>query len=171
MTVYLLTSESSNDEIEAIGAKLASIIPELRKIRKIEDVAAEIKSNTNSKIVVVFVSLALPTEGIDKIVNIVNRYGHRVYFILVSNEISGADYKRLIRSGGAEWVAANGTLEEIPELIIKQNLPSETTGRADVRPTVISFLPCMGGVGNTAIALEVALQIKLAKATGSWKIC
>src|SRR5262249_1050910 len=46
-----------------------------------------------------------------------------------------------------------------------------TTGRADVRPTVISFLPCMGGVGNTAIALEVALQIKLAKATGSWKIC
>jgi pilus assembly protein CpaE len=29
----------------------------------------------------------------------------------------------------------------------------------------------MGGVGNTTIALEVALRIKLAKATRSWKIC
>ena len=29
----------------------------------------------------------------------------------------------------------------------------------------------MGGVGNTTIALEIALRIKLAKATRSWKTC
>jgi pilus assembly protein CpaE len=29
----------------------------------------------------------------------------------------------------------------------------------------------MGGVGNTTVALEVALRIKLGKATRSWKIC
>jgi pilus assembly protein CpaE len=171
MTIYLLTSEPSNKEIEAIGAQLASIVPELRKIRKIDDVAVEIKSKANTKVVVVFVAPALSTEGIDKIVDIVNRYGQRVLFILVSNEISGADYKRLIRSGGAEWVAANGSLEEIPELIYRQNLPSEAAKLTDVRPAFVSFLPCMGGVGNTTVALEVALQIKLAKDTRSWRMC
>jgi pilus assembly protein CpaE len=171
MTIYLLTSEPSNKEIEAIGAQLASIVPELRKIRTIDDVAVEIKSKANTKVVVVFVAPALSTEGIDKIVDIVNRYGQRVLFILVSNEISGADYKRLIRSGGAEWVAANGSLEEIPELIYRQNLPSEAAKLTDVRPAFVSFLPCMGGVGNTTVALEVALQIKLAKDTRSWRMC
>jgi pilus assembly protein CpaE len=43
--------------------------------------------------------------------------------------------------------------------------------QTDTKPTIISFLPCMGGVGNTTIALEVALRIKLAKPTRSWKIC
>jgi len=42
---------------------------------------------------------------------------------------------------------------------------------AETKPTVISFLPCMGGVGNTTIALEVALGIKLAKATRSLRVC
>ncbi len=171
MAIYLLTPEPSDEEIEAIGAKLTSIVPELRKIRKIEDVAVEIRSKASTKVIVVFVSPALSTEGIDKIVNIVNRYGQKVFFILISNEISGADYKRLIRSGAAEWVAANGSLEEIPELIYKQNLASDAAKHKDARPTFVSFLPCMGGVGNTTVALEAALQIKLAKATQSWKIC
>ena len=36
---------------------------------------------------------------------------------------------------------------------------------------VVSFLPCRGGVGNTTVALECALNIKLGKATRSWKVC
>ena len=172
MTIYLLTSESSkkNDQIGAIEAKLLTIIPELRKIEKIEDIAAEIGGKPDTKIVVIYVSPTLPGSGIDNIINIASRYRHRVFFILVSNEISGADYKRLIRSGGADWVPARGSLQEIPELIYKQNLPASAP-QTDIKPTIISFLPCMGGVGNTTIALEVALRIKLAKATRSWKTC
>ena len=172
MTIYLLTSESSkkNDQIGAIEAKLLTIIPELRKIEKIEDIAAEIGGKPDTKIVVIYVSPTLPGSGIDNIINIASRYRHRVFFVLVSNEISGADYKRLIRSGGADWVPAKGSLQEIPELIYKQNLPASAP-QTDIKPTVISFLPCMGGVGNTTIALEVALRIKLAKATRSWKTC
>ena len=172
MTIYLLTSESSkkNDQIGAIEAKLLTIIPELRKIEKIEDIAAEIGGKPDTKIVVIYVSPTLPGSGIDNIINIASRYRHRVFFVLVSNEISGADYKRLIRSGGADWVPARGSLQEIPELIYKQNLPASAP-QTDIKPTIISFLPCMGGVGNTTIALEVALRIKLAKATRSWKTC
>jgi pilus assembly protein CpaE len=173
MTLYLLTSDPAGkkDQVEAIEGKLISIIPELRKIEKIEDVAAEISSGTDTKIVVIFVAPNLPGSGIDKIINIANSYRHRVFFILISNEISGADYKRLVRSGGADWVAAAGSLQEVPELIYKQNLPAVASTQSNAKPTVVSFLPCMGGVGNTTIALEVALQIKLAKATRLWKSC
>ena len=107
----------------------------------------------------------------DNFINVASRYRDRVFFILVSNEISGDDYKRLVRSGGADWVAAKGSFQEIQELIYKQNLPSSRAPQTDIKPTIISFLPCMGGVGNTTIALEVALRIKLAKATRSWKTC
>jgi len=91
---------------------------------------------------------------------------------LISNEISGDDYKRLIRSGGADWVAATGSLQEVPEMLYRLHLPDHgKPAQGDIKPTVVSFLPCMGGVGNTTIALEVALGVKLARATRSWKVC
>jgi pilus assembly protein CpaE len=175
MTIYLLTAEPwrADDQINAIEAKLLAMIPELRQIEKIQDISAEISSKSDGKIVVIFVSPTLPRSSIDNFINIASRYRDRVFFVLVSNEISGDDYKRLIRSGGADWIAAKGSLQEITELIYKQRLSNYAVQakEADIKPTIISFLPCMGGVGNTTIALEVALGIKLAKATRPWKVC
>ncbi len=174
MTIYLLTAEPwrSDEQIKTIEGKLLKMLPELRKIEKFQDISAEISGTSDAKIVVIFVSPTLPQSGIDNFIDVASRYRDRFFFILISNEISGDDYKRLIRSGGADWVAARGTLQEIPELIHKQRLSNHgVPSQADIRPTVVSFLPCMGGVGNTTIALEVALRIKLAKATRSSKIC
>jgi pilus assembly protein CpaE len=174
MAIYLLIADPSrlDDQIKTIEAKLLTMLPELRKIEKIQDISAEISSKSDAKIVVIFVSPTLPQSGIDNFINVASRYRDRVFFILISNEISGDDYKRLVRSGGADWVAAKGALQEIPELVYRQKLPNHgLPSRAEGKPAVISFLPCMGGVGNTTIALEVALRIKLAKATRSWKIC
>jgi pilus assembly protein CpaE len=173
MPIYLLIPDSpgNKDQIREIETKLKDIIPELRKIASIEDIAAEISGKTDTKIVVIFVSPVPPGTSVDNIINVANRYRHRIFMVLVSNEISGADYKRLIRSGGADWVAAKGSLQEVPELIYRQTLPAESSPQTDTKPTVVSFLPCLGGVGNTTVALEVALQIKLSKATRSWKVC
>lgn len=169
MTVYLLLSEPSttNDQIAAIEAKLLTIIPGLRKIETIESIAADISAKRDTKIVVIFVSLTISQSGVDNLVTIASRHRDKVFFVLVSNEISVADYKRLIQSGGADWVPANGSLQEISELIHKQNSASPS----DIKPTIISFLPSMGGVGNTTIALEIALRLKLAKATRAWNTC
>jgi pilus assembly protein CpaE len=173
MMIYLLTSDPSQnkEQIEGIEKKLKSLVPEIRKIAKIEDIGPEINTSGETKTVVLFVWPDLPSSGIDRIINVAGRYRHSVFFILVSNEISGADYKRLIRSGGADWVAAKGALQEIPELIYKQNIPKEAPSQPAMRPTIVSFLPSVGGVGNTTIALEVALSIKLGKATRSWRVC
>jgi pilus assembly protein CpaE len=175
MKTYLLSPGGANGQIDAVEAKLRGIIPDLRKIKGIEDIAEEISRKAAERIVVIFLSPSLPADGINNIINISMRYRDKVFFILVTNEISANDYKRLIRSGGADWVAAGGALQEIPEIIYRQtavrpdsvDLPSQNKST----PTVVSFLPCMGGVGNTTIALEVALNIKLAKPSRSWKIC
>jgi pilus assembly protein CpaE len=169
MSIYLLASEPIIAEVESIIAKLTTMVPEIRKIKKIEDVVNQIKHKADTRLIVVYISLSLGEGGIDKVIDIASRFKHKVFFILVSNEISGADYKRLIHSGGADWVDANGSLEEIRDLIAKQNLLIEPL--RDGKSTVVSFLPCMGGVGNTTIALEVALHIQRAKATRSRKIC
>src|SRR5262245_9305768 len=173
MTVYLLTSEPSqiNDQIEKIEAKLLNVIPELRKIAKIEDLAPEMRGKPDTKIVVIYLSPTLAGSGMDNFINAAGRYRDRIFFILISNAISGDDYKRLVRSGGADWVAANDSFQEISELIDKHTLPPGRGSQPDIKPTIVSFLPCMGGVGNTTIALEIALRIKLAKATRSWKTC
>src|SRR5689334_6461854 len=127
MTIYLLTAEpwKADEQIKTIEAKLLTMIPELRTIEKIQDISTEIGNKFEEKIVVIFVSPTLPRSGIDNLINIANRYRDRVFFILISKEISGDDYKRLVRSGGADWVAAGGTLQEIPDLIYKQNLPHQ----------------------------------------------
>ena len=173
MTIYLLTSEPSekNDQIGAIEAKLLTLVPELRKIEKFESVAAEIRDKSDTKLIVIFVSPTLPGSSLDNLITIASRYRERVFFILVSNELSGADYKRLIRSGGADWVAATGSLQEIPELIYRQDARAPSATQTEIKPTILSFLPCMGGVGNTTIALDVSLRIKLAKASRLWKAC
>jgi len=173
MTIYLLTHRPSekNNHIKAIEAKLLTLVPELRKIETFESVAAEIRNKSDTKQIVIFVSPTLPGSSLDNLITVASRYRDRVFFILVSNELSGEDYKRLVRSGGADWVPAAGSLQEISELISRRDAHSASASEMEIKPTILSFLPCMGGVGNTTIALDVSLRIKLAKASRSWKVC
>jgi pilus assembly protein CpaE len=175
MAIYLSVSEPTKDETEAIEtrlieAKLLTIVPEARKIGRIEDIAAEFSSAAQTKNVIIFLAPSLPADGIENLIDQIRRNRHRAFFILVSTEISGTDYKRLIQTGDAEWVAV-GSLQEIPELIVKQSSVFDAAPQPKVKPTIVTFLPCTGGVGNTTIALDVALRIKLAKLSRSWKIC
>jgi pilus assembly protein CpaE len=178
MAVFLLTSESLNNkdgaeaiETRLLEAKLLTIIPELHRIGNIEDMGGEFASRAQSKNIAIFISPSLTAGSLDDFISLISRYRHRTFFILVSTEISGADYKRLIHTGDAEWVSASGPLEEILELIDKQSVTFNAGPQSNVKPTIISFLPCVGGVGNSTLAMEVALRIKLAKATRSWRMC
>src|SRR5665213_6885 len=174
MTIVLLTSDAKTKEVKAIEANLKGAIPELRKIGKAEEIAAEIDKNTNEKVIVILVSPFLAAGGIDDFLKLSNISKEQTFFILVSNEISAVDYKRLVRSGNVDWVATESALQEIPEIIYRQNARLDSApnrSQPKAKPTIVSFLPSMGGVGNTTIALEIALQTKLAKISRDWKTC
>ena len=174
MAVYLLAPDSATGATEGIKAKLRSIVSDLVEVTSLEQIAAALGRHRDHKTIVIFVSPVLAKSGFDNLVNLAVRYRDEIFFLLVSNEISAIDYKSLVRSGGADWVPAGGGLDEVPELLSRQihSVSADVVTRPEMpRAMVVSFVPAAGGVGNTSIALEVALQIRRAKRTKNWKIC
>jgi pilus assembly protein CpaE len=104
--------------------------------------------------------------------NIAGQEHRGIFFILVSSEISASDYKRLVRSGGADWVSIQGASQEILDIISRIGRSEVRPGHDEqVRPTIVAFVPSSGGVGNATLAIETAVQIKDIKQTRSRRVC
>lgn len=166
MTVYILTADAAA-QAKAIEKRIRRAIPDLLVVETLNEISRKVGEAHADKSIVIIPFTTI--EGIEKL--IADRHGDQFFFIFVSKEISASDYKRLTRSGSAEWISADGSVEEIPEIIARQNPPRSETATSVKKPTVISFLPSAGGVGNTTIALEVAMHNKLAKASRSQRAC
>ena len=171
MLVYFLSSDPHAPGVSAIERKVRSVVPELNTIESLDQIAQRILSASTEKIIVIFVAPSLEPASIDNLIAIAARHNERVFFILVSDEISASDYKRLIRTGGADWVSPNGTAQEITDIVSKYVTASARSAESTGRPAVVSFVPSAGGVGNTTIVLEVGVHLKTQKATRSRNIC
>jgi pilus assembly protein CpaE len=176
MPVFILSPDAGAG-IAGLEAKLRSEIPDLVRISSVDEIANDLSARSSGKVVVLFVSPTIERQSLDRLVDISARYRDRILFILISDSIATKDYKRLVRTGGADWVATDGTAQEVLEIISRHNAtikPDATNGstpEARKRPTVISFVPSAGGVGNTTVALESALQLKLARTKKPTSIC
>jgi Flp pilus assembly CpaE family ATPase len=173
MVAYLLAPSLRNGGADAIEPKLKELLPGLSRIETMDQITRDIVRRKNGKIVVIFYSTSVSNEIIDNLVQVAARYKEQVFFILLSNDISATDYKRLVNSGGADWVSASGSFLELPELVARHERSSDSqpTSEAVRRPTIVSFLPCLGGVGNTTIAVEVALHVKRSKQSSNLRVC
>jgi pilus assembly protein CpaE len=98
---------------------------------------------------------------------------HRgIFVIFVSSEISASDYKRLVRSGGADWVSIQRAPQEILDIISRIGRSGVRPGHDEqVRPAIVAFVPSSGGVGNATLSIETAVQIKRAKQTRGRRVC
>ena len=165
--IYLLSAETDVERTVALEQKIRTIIPNLIRIKNLEGI---VPGQAKGLIYILFVA---PAEGdgyIDKLINIATKYRDRVFFILISNEISTVDYKRLVRSGGADWVSAAAP-QEIIEIIARQPANEEARGAESAGPVVVSFVPSAGGVGNSTLAIEVAIQLKKKKGSRDRRVC
>lgn len=169
MTVYILSSEAGSALTKTIEKKIRSAIADLGVIDDVVDIAKELGAAGRVKKVIIapFTNI----ESIDKLIDMSGRYREQAFFILVSKEISASNYKRLLRSGGLDWTSADASVQEILEIISRQRPTLSDAGAQSKKPTVVAFLPSAGGVGNTTIALEVAIQSKVAKASRPWRTC
>ena len=111
------------------------------------------------------------SEYFEKLINIVTRYREHFFFVLISNEISATDYKRLIQSGGADWVSELAPAQEITDIIARQRAKSTETTANGARPLVVTFVPSAGGVGNSTLAVETAVQLKKGSAGRQRRVC
>ncbi len=163
MPVYLLNGDGDEGALVEIERRLKPSIPDLKRIAGMEDIGAPSLKGARRSIAI----LVAPSEGKPGLIDIVNK-GHRgVFFIVVGGDLSAKDYKQLIQSGNADWVAESGATEEILGIVAR--VGAARPGAANLS-IVISFLPSAGGVGNSTLAIETAIQLVRRKPAHAGKI-
>src|SRR5712692_1234320 len=171
MPTYFLSANSNAEKVSQVERKLRDAIPDLTTIASLEDVAPDISAKSGEPIYVLIAAPAHDWQQLDRLVDIAARYRQHIFFVLVSDEISATDYKRLVRTGGAEWVSTKAAAQEIREIVARRRVKAEAAPGESAGPVVVSFVPSAGGVGNTTIAIEVAVQLKRNRATRDRRIC
>jgi pilus assembly protein CpaE len=157
MTIYLVQGNDEGRRADEIDGKLRSTIPNLQRIPSLEDID-EISIDGAGRSIVVLVAAAPKTGDFQDLIDVFGRYPRNIFFIVVGGDISARDYKRLIQSGNADWVAEVGLPEEILEIVGHLGAAARNAGGVE-SPIVVSFVPSAGGVGNSTLAIETAVHL------------
>ena len=175
MDVYLFTAGASPGDLNDLEARLRSKLPHLQRLAKINEVTnrlAEAGTTKDGDQIYIIFPILTAQISFDRILNIAEQ-GHRgVFLIFITRDISAGDYKRLIKGGNADWASLAGAPEEILDIISRTaggKVPSAAT--QGPRTAITSFVPSGGGVGNTTLVIESAVQAKGDKSTRSRRIC
>jgi len=176
MTVYLLQPSGASARGAAIETSLKAAIPDLIEATSLREILTSGTSRTGKLAFAVVVLPQGDRQDFEQLVDFAGRHAREIFLVLIGDEISANDYKRVIRSGGADWVSANADPTEVAEIIagrkqLESSPPAAPAPPAGGRPITISFVPSSGGVGNTTLVLETALQLKIDKKTQHQRIC
>jgi Flp pilus assembly CpaE family ATPase len=173
MQIYLFTAGVESSELNELEARLRSRLPNLRKVARLDEVSRldqSVAAADREQSYIIFPVLA--AESFDRIVTLAEQEHPGVFFIFISREISASDYKRLIRTGGADWVSMQGAQQEILDIISRTSRPEIRPDRNQQgQPTIVAFVPSGGGVGNATLAVETVVQIKLDKQARGRRVC
>lgn len=174
MQIYFFTAGVDSDELNELESRIRSRLPVLRTLTKLEEVTKRLAEQAaapgQEPAFIIFPVLTTATS-FDRLVSIAEQTQRGTFFIFVSKEISASDYKRLVRSGGADWVSLKGAPQEVEDIIARASRTGAAPSAVAGKPTIAVFLPSSGGVGNTTLALETAVQFKLGKETRHRRVC
>lgn len=179
MAIFLLRGNAKPETRSAIELGLLATVPDLIEVSSFDRVIEDRTSGAGRGERTIVLVVAPPGDNgyFDRLVEVAAQYRNEIFLILISDEISASDYKRLTRTGGADWASATAGPREVTDIIARlrqQVLTPDATGAraADGRRSVtISFVPSAGGVGNTTLAVETAVYLKTDKKTQQRKIC
>jgi pilus assembly protein CpaE len=175
MAIFLLRSTSGPAARSNIESELLATIPDLVETSNFNQVFDLTKRGEPATVLVV----GPPGDQryLDRLVEVATQYRNEIFVILISDEISASDYKRLVRTGGADWASARAGPREVTDIIARRRQhvrsPDVLVGRPNdtQKPVTISFVPGAGGVGNTTLIVETAVNIKKNEKTQQRKIC
>jgi pilus assembly protein CpaE len=173
MRAYFLSSNSDPDRSASLERQLAEALPGLRRIGSIEEIARE-RGEPSEFAYVVVVGSPENEDSVEPLIALAEQNRDRYFFILVSEGISAGNYKRLLRTGCADWASAAGAVAEVVEIVTRrQRLPPAESAHAEQRksPVTIAFVPSAGGVGNATLITETGVQLKSHKAMRDRNIC
>jgi len=172
MAVYLLQENGSHPAGAELKTALRQAIPDLREAASLDVLAKSAGGPDDPTIAVALLPSDLLVD-FDRFVDFAARLPSGVFLVVVGGEISATQYKRLVRSGAADWVPAPADIGEVLEIIARRRSRGAASAArgSGSRPATISFIPSAGGAGNTTLAVEIAASIKTDKATRARRIC
>src|ERR1700726_1171483 len=171
MPIYLVNSHEDAEKTVQLEQKIRGLLPGIIRAKNLENITRKISGGDGELAHVIVLAPGNDATYVDLLVRTAEIHRQRALFIMVSDELSGSDYKRLVRSGGADWVSANAPAQEILDIIVQRPAGPEAAVTAKTRPILVSFVPSAGGVGNSTLAIEVAIQMRRGKATANRPVC
>jgi pilus assembly protein CpaE len=173
MPVYILQVPGQGADA-AFVQRLKAAIPGLMETASLEPILESGARREEAERPIALVFAPQGDRGcFDQVIELADRHGESLAVVLIGEEISATDYKRLVRSGAADWVSAIAGIDEVIEVVdrLRRRLASGPSVRASAhRPVTISYLPSAGGVGNATVVIETAALLIADKATPR-KIC
>lgn len=166
MPIYFFGGAIEQVDSEKLELHLRRSLPQLKRIEGVEQLHQRLLPDRS------YLLFPFPDASFDRLIDMAANGRDDIFFIFIGNEIAASDYKRLVRTGHADWVSARGASQEILD-ILAQHQRAAKTAEADSRGEfmLVSFLPSSGGVGNATLAIETAVQIKTQKATKDLAVC
>ena len=132
MAIYLTQGGGGAGQVDEIEGKLKSAIPDLKRVPSVE--AIDPKSvNGAERSIVILAAAASEGANVDELIDVVRRYPRNLFFIVVGGDISAQDYKKLIQSGNADWVAEAGLPHEVLDIVGRVSAPAREMPRANRR--------------------------------------
>lgn len=174
MDVYFFTAGIEPDQVPGLVRSLGAKIPALKTLNQIDEIVAVVgRDQTNSNKGKSCIIFPVNAPSFERLISIAEQYAKHIFFVFLSDEISASDYKRLVRTGSADWIGTRTASEEILEVLsrIERNAHPSTPIANASRPVVATFIPSGGGVGTATLAVETGVQLKSHKRSRQRKIC
>jgi len=173
MPIYFLAGANDAAALNDLEARVRGAIPQMRTVETIEELIRGLPKGTapQGEKNYIILPLSPQNQGFDRITQIASQYREILFFIFVSDDISASDYKGLVRTGNADWVSSRAAPQEILDILARHRRASVGAEAEGSKPAMASFLPSAGGVGNTTIAMEAGLQLKVGKGTRNRAVC
>jgi pilus assembly protein CpaE len=179
MQIYYFTAGVESDELTDLEGRLRGRLPALRKLAKLDEVTKRIAQQAAAPAQeTAFIIFPVPTvSSFDRLVSIADQVQRGIFFIFVTKDISASDYKRLVRSGGADWVSFQNAAQEIEEIVLRSSRAAASAAAAasadapEGKPLIMAFVASCGGAGNTTLAVETAVQLKQDKQLRQSRVC
>lgn len=174
MQIFFFTAGVESGDLAELETRVKARLPTLQKLTKLEEVTKRIAQQASepaSEMTFIIFPVLTTSSSLDRLVSIAEQTQRGLFFIFVSNDISASDYKRLVRSGGADWVSLKDAPQEIHDIVSRVGKAEPLPAAERAKPIIAGFLPSAGGVGNATLAVETAIQLKLDKQTRNRRIC
>jgi pilus assembly protein CpaE len=174
MPIYLWSADLDRDKSRTIEHRLRRALPDLVTVSGLDEVFAGQK-RTSGQTYVLVVAPSSDRRAFAELLDLATRHRDRLFIILISDDISVADYKAMTRTGGADWVSTNADPQELLDIITRRNartvVEAKPGGSPERAAVAIPFVPSAGGVGNTTLVVETGVHLKTSKATRHRNIC